>query len=391
MGAQHGELHQIGRVEQHIGVFLERIYPLDLGPAHIRPVGDRFPGREGTLEVVPHDPSQQAVVACRDTVVAVQRDGGDGVYEYPEFFLLRHLVREAWVQGVKSLDQQHRPFAKPEVLAVELPAACDEVIFRNLNLLAVKEFDKVFLEIFMIHGVEIVEVVASVRQFWRVHPVDEVVVRGERDRVQAARLQLDAEPLADRAFSAAARPGDQHELDRILRIVVPPFNLLCDLYYLLLLQCLRNLDQVRGVAFQDRLIDIPDIRQPHYPVPFVSLGEDLEGLRLLDGRRQILRMVAVRDTQQYSSVAEPHTEGLKVAGARNQLVVVIVRHILKGVAGDVDLAARLQQLHLVVVAGLFEYPDGFLDLYLLAPERNVGLDNLSHPRSDGIHVGLRQS
>ena len=102
-------------------------------------------------------------------------------------------------------------------------------------------------------------------------------------------------------------------------------------------------------------------------------------------------MVAVRDAQQYSSVAEPHTEGLKVAGARNQLVVVIVRHILKGVAGDVDLAARLQQLHLVEVAGLFEYPDGFLDLYLLAPERNVGLDNLSHPRSDGIHVGLRQS
>ena len=209
--------------------------------------------------------------------------------------------------------------------------------------------------------------------------------------MQAARLQLDAEPLADRAFSAAARPGDQHELDRILRIVVPPFNLLCDLYYLLLLQCLRDLDQVRGVAFQDRLVDIPDIRQPHYPVPFVCLGEDLEGLRLLDGRSQILRMVAVRDTQQYSSVAEPHTEGLKVAGARNQLVVVIVRHILKGVAGDVDLAARLQQLHLVVVAGLFEYPDGFLDLYLLAPERNVGLDNLSHPRSDGIHVGLRQS
>ena len=90
-------------------------------------------------------------------------------------------------------------------------------------------------------------------------------------------------------------------------------------------------------------------------------------------------------------MAELHAESLEVAGARDQLIVVIISHILKRVAGDVHLAARLQQLHLVEVAGLFEYPDGFLDLYLLAPERNVGLDNLSHPRSDGIHVGLRQS
>ena len=36
VGAQHSELHEVCRVEQHVGVLLERIYPLDLGPAHSR-------------------------------------------------------------------------------------------------------------------------------------------------------------------------------------------------------------------------------------------------------------------------------------------------------------------------------------------------------------------
>ena len=138
VGAQHSELHEVCRVEQHVGVFLERIYPLDLGPAHIRPVGDRFSGREGTLEVVPHDPSQQAVVACRDAVVAVQRDGSYCVYEYPEFLLVRDLLGQPRIQSVQTFDQQHGPFAQLEVLAVELSAAGHEIIFRNLYFLSVK-------------------------------------------------------------------------------------------------------------------------------------------------------------------------------------------------------------------------------------------------------------
>ena len=261
--------------------------------------------------------------------MAVQRNGGDGVYEYPEFLLLRNLLRQTRVQSVQPFDQQHGSFSQFEILAVELPAACDEVIFRNLNLFAVKQFDEIFLEIFMIHGVEIVEVVASVRQFRGVDAVDEIVVGRERDRVQSAGFQLDAQPFADRALSAAARSGDQDQLHRILRIVVPSFDLFGDLDDLLLLQCLGDLDKVGGVAFEDGLVDIPDVGKPHNPVPFVRLGEHLESLRLLVKRRQILRMVAVRDAQQYSSVAELHSECLEVACARHKLIIIVVSHILK--------------------------------------------------------------
>ncbi len=82
----------------------------------------------------------------------------------------------------------------------------------------------------------------------------------------------------------------------------------------------------------------------------MRLREHLECLRLLVKRGQILWMVTVRDTQQYSPVAELHTECLEVAGARNELIVVVVSHIAKRVAGDVNLTARLQQFHLVEVS-----------------------------------------
>ena len=101
-------------------------------------------------------------------------------------------------------------------------------------------------------------------------------------------------------------------------------------------------------------------------------------------------MVAVRDAQQYSSVAEFHAECLEVAGARDQLIVVIISHILKRVAGDVHLAARLQQLHLVEVAGFLEYPDGLLDLEFLALERNILVHEFPHPRADRLNILLSQ-
>ena len=208
--------------------------------------------------------------------------------------------------------------------------------------------------------------------------------------MQSAGFQLDAQPFADRALSAAARSGDENQLHRILRIVVPSFDLFGDLDYLLLLQCLGDLDKVGGVAFEDGLVDIPDVGKPHNPVPFVRLGEHLESLRLLVKRRQIFRMVAVRDAQQYSSVAELHSECLEVACARHKLIIIVVSHIAKRVAGDVNLAARLQQLHLVEVAGFLEYPDGLLDLEFLAFERNILVHEFPHPRADRLHILLSQ-
>ena len=42
--SHHGELDEIGRIEEHVGIFLIRINPFHLGLADIRPVGDGLPG-----------------------------------------------------------------------------------------------------------------------------------------------------------------------------------------------------------------------------------------------------------------------------------------------------------------------------------------------------------
>ena len=85
MGTYYGKLDQICGVEEHIGVFLIWIYPLHLGAADIRPVHDRFAGRKRSLVEIAYDASEETVVACRDTVVVIQRDACDRVDEDPVF------------------------------------------------------------------------------------------------------------------------------------------------------------------------------------------------------------------------------------------------------------------------------------------------------------------
>ncbi len=61
----------------------------------------------------------------------------------------------------------------------------------------------------MIDGVEIVEIVVAIGQLRGVETVHEIVVGGEGNRVQAAGLELDAEPLAECGLPAACRSRDQ--------------------------------------------------------------------------------------------------------------------------------------------------------------------------------------
>ena len=84
MAAEHRKLHKVGRIEQHIGILLIRIDPLHLGTTHIRPVGNSLLGRERALVEIPHNTPQQTVVTCRNTVMVIQRNARDGIYEDAE-------------------------------------------------------------------------------------------------------------------------------------------------------------------------------------------------------------------------------------------------------------------------------------------------------------------
>ena len=160
--AEGGEFDEVGRVEQHVGFFLERVDPFDFGSPDVRPVGDGFADAEGSLEVVAHDSPEEAVVACRDAVVAVQGDGGDCVDEYLVFLLLGDLVREARIEGVDAFQQHDGAFSQFLFLSVVFFLAGHEVVLRDIHFFAAEELQEVALEVSVVDCLEVVEVVGAV-------------------------------------------------------------------------------------------------------------------------------------------------------------------------------------------------------------------------------------
>ena len=70
-----------------------------------------------------------------------------------------------------SFYKKYAAFRELQFLAVILPEACDEVIFRNGDLLAADEFHDVAFHQGMVYGLKVVEIVAAVREFGGVHAV----------------------------------------------------------------------------------------------------------------------------------------------------------------------------------------------------------------------------
>ena len=81
-----------------------------------------------------------------------------------------------------------------------------------------------------------------------------------------------------------------------------------------------------------------------------------------------------------------HAPHLQVARRRHQRSVVVVHRVAQRVVVAVDLAARLQQLHLVAEATLREHPHRLLGRRLMAAEGHVHVHNLLHPRPDLLHI-----
>ena len=238
----------------------------------------------------------------------------------------------------------------------------------------------------MIHGLEIVEVVAAVGQFRRLDAVHEIVVGRERNRMQTAGLELDAQASRDRGLSAARRPRDQHDPHRVLRIIVAPLDLLGNLHEFLLLQCLRNLDQVGSAARLADVVHVAGIPEVHDPVPFEILGENLKGLGLVHKRREHFGIVAVGHAKQKAVVIKDDVPHLDITGGRKQTSIVVVYGIAQHVVIHIGLPAGLQQPHLVFVSLLAEDFDGLFEPHFATVERQVLVDDLLHPRLDLLHV-----
>ena len=67
-----GEFHQVGRVEQYVGLLLIGVDPLDFVSSDIGPVGYRLNCGKGTFVIIPNDSSEQSVVTGGYAVVVIE-------------------------------------------------------------------------------------------------------------------------------------------------------------------------------------------------------------------------------------------------------------------------------------------------------------------------------
>ena len=195
------------------------------------------------------------------------------------------------------------------------------------------------------------------------------------------------------------RTRDQDDLDRGFAPVAA-VDFLGDLDNLLLLEGLRNLNELGGVPLEDGVIDIAHRVQAHDDVPSEVLLEHIIGLGLVHKGGEDGRVFPVRHPKQDAVVIGLDAPDGQIAGGGDELAVVIVRSIVEGVIVGIGLAARFQELDLVVVAGFLEFLDGAFGLDVEAVEgevlvhefqvRSVGLAQVAEiAAGDGmLHVQL---
>ena len=289
-----------------------------------------------------------------------------------------------------ALDQQDGAFGQFQPLSVEFPHPGHEVVFRNLHLLPGEQLEYVALEIVVVHRVEVVEIVASVRQLGRIEAVYEIVVCGEGQRMQAAGLELYAQTFAESGLAAAGRSGNQHYPDWVLPVAAA-VDFFGNLDYLLLLKGFGHENQVGGPALLAGEVHVAHVAELHDAVPAYGFGEDLEGLGLFVERRETVGVVPVGHAQNHAVAVGRELPYPQIAGAGHERAAVEVRSLAESVVFDVDVAAGLHELHLVELAEAAEQLRGLLHLDIMPPERQVELHQLRHPVPDGGDVLFAES
>ena len=133
MGTHDSELHKVCRIEKDISIFLIWVYPLNFRTTHIRPVHYRLAGSKCSLIEISDNASEETIVTCRDAVMVIERDAGDGIDENPVFGSIIHLIGQSWVESVDSFYDEDRSGFKFQLLSIEFPEPRNKIIFRYIH------------------------------------------------------------------------------------------------------------------------------------------------------------------------------------------------------------------------------------------------------------------
>ena len=168
-------------------------------------------------------------------------------------------------------------------------------------------------------------------------------------------------------------------------------DLLGDLYDLLLLKGLGDLDKVSCLPSLACKIHVTDIVQSHDLIPLEILAEHLECLRLLCKRSKLFRLMSVRYSKEKTVTIHCQSPYLEISCAWQQSFIIIVRCVTESIIVHIYVSGCLEKADLILVAHLFKELDSILSAYFMSSERHVLISDVAHACVDRINILLSQS
>ena len=291
LAAQAGELKEQGTIEHDVGVLLIGEDPLAFAGLNLLPAADGLLSGVVAILVVAHDTPQQAVVAGGDIVVVVQQDSRERADVDFELVDIGDVLGELRIEPMDTLHDQQGMTVDLKMLATRGTLACGEIVFGQLDFLALQEILQVLLELGNIERVDRLVVIVSIGITRGLGPVNEIVIHREGKGLEAAGHELDAQALAKRGLARTGGAANHDEPD--LRMAL---YLLGDVAYLLLLEGLADIDDVDGfVMITAGLVEFPDSADSDDVLPALVLAKDFEHLLLLDEGLELVGMFGIGD------------------------------------------------------------------------------------------------
>ena len=332
-GAQNRELVEERRVEHHIGILLIGEDVFLLAAAHRAPALQRCHGTVAAHAVVADHATQQTVVGRRDAREVIHRYGGEAGDVDAELLAIGNAWREARIEAVDTLDDQDRPLAESERLLVPLPFSGDEVVARNLDLLARNEATEVVVEereVDRFEGFVVILALFVPRGLLALH---EVVVEGDEYGVEAQHAELHGQPLRGGGLSARRGARDQHQPHIVAFVGL--LDRVGDVGKFALVERLAHLDHRAGLACGSATIDRSDGREAHHLNPRLILVEDGRHLLLMGLAGEPIGVGAERQQEVKTVEVGGQIEGREVGRRGGKCAIEVTHRIAHRVQGAV--------------------------------------------------------
>ena len=96
---------------------------------------------------------------------------------------------------------QHFIVVQCQFLTTHHTLSCGEVVTGQLHLLAIEEFGQLLVEEWQVQGMQMLEVIFALLVEWCLFTIEEIVIEGDANGLDAVDSQLDTESLTGGGLS----------------------------------------------------------------------------------------------------------------------------------------------------------------------------------------------